>query len=177
MTAPSSGYLVRSTDFPDGIKTQSDVQKLGALLNPYLVKLSSLGQAGVNVGQNLDGQIVTFSVTTPATMPAAVYPVVAGNVSIPYSVAPALSCFPLRVRIADRRQPAAVWLLSIRDHAQANPVGTPNSGSTTPAIQCPGLQWSYVGSAPGAPNFASVDGMPGLALGRTYDVAVLVLYS
>jgi hypothetical protein len=268
MTAPATSYLLRSNDFPDGIKTSMDVQRLGAVLNPMLAKLKNLGARGVNLTQNVDGQVVSFQVQTPAsdwtdftpatwtnagglypnfgwrvdqsgvgwlrgriatlpalatvlaTLPAAAAPLgtrrftvdaagaygaieVAANGQITQVVgsiagtldfdgafptannSPSVSGasagvaapFPVLVRISDRRKPLAVLLLSVQDHSLGNPSNTPNSGTTTPSILAPGLQWSAVGSSPNLPNLISVDGIPGLALGRTYDVQLLVLYA
>lgn len=255
-----AGYLLRSNDFPRGLATPQDVQKLGNLLNPYLQALKKLNTNGVNIGANLDAQTVTFQVVTPstdwtdlalttatnagglypnlgyrvdsagnvlvrgriqtlpalttifATLPATAAPVsklrfaadaagaygaievastgaitqavgsIAGTLDVFASFAAVsnapgiLSCFPAQVRITDKRKPLAVLLLSVRDHSQANPSNTPNSGLTTPAILAPGLQWSYLSAAAG-PNLLSLDGIPGLALGRTYDVSILVLFS
>lgn len=255
-----AGYLLRSNDFPNGIGTPQDVEKLGNLLNPYLQTLKSLNSGGVNVGANLDAQQVSFQLVTPAsdwidftpatwtnsggaypnfgwrsdalgaswlrgriatlpalttvlgTLPAAAAPAfarrfpqdaagaygaieiaasgqitqvvgsIAGTLDFACSFpsvlgAPGvLSCFPQQIRIQDKRKPMAVILLSVQDHSQANPSNTPNSGTTTPAILAPGVQWSYLAASAG-PNLLSLDGIPGLALGRTYDVSILVLFS
>jgi hypothetical protein len=247
------GDLVRNADFPNGIQTPADVQRLGALLNPRLKDAAKLSANGVNASTNLDAQAVSFQVTTPAsdwtdltlaaganlggaypnlgwrrdalgtvsvrgalktlpalttvlaTLPAAAAPVstyrvtadaagaygaveiaangqitqvvgsTAGNLYIAASFpstnesAGVLSIFPQHIRIRDGRKPLAVLLLSCADHAQ--------SGASTPSILVPGLQWSYQAANAGGPNLLSIDGMPGLALGRSYDVSILVLFS
>lgn len=302
MSTVIAGDLLRTADFPNGIATASDVQRLGALLNPRLKRLQALSSQGVNAIDNLDAQVIDFQVATPAsavetvaaiynltsaaTIPNATPTVVnfanreldtnsavttgaawvftcppgmaglyrvaatvslgvltatadayvsvykngtevhrgerksltstyggcsvaadvqlvagdtlaisayqnsgagqpidnstaaANRISIaragPIMIAP--SCFPQPLRITDRRTPLAVLLLSCQDHSQGNPAGTPNSGTNTPSVLVPGLQWSYLGQQQGQPNLVSIDGMPGLALGRTYDVSVMVLF-
>src|SRR6266446_2437208 len=63
----SSGYVIRKNDFPGGIATAADVERLGALLNPQLRQASDLASRGVNLGKNLDGQVVSADLTTPAS--------------------------------------------------------------------------------------------------------------
>lgn len=67
MSAPPAGYLLRKNDFPSGIQTADDVERLAALVNPYLSSLTKLGTGGVNAASNFDGQVLTVPVTTPAT--------------------------------------------------------------------------------------------------------------
>ena len=171
MSGAIAGDLLRTADFPNGVATASDVQRLGALLNPRLKLLQQMSGQGVNVATNLDAAIVSFQVTTPA---AAWWTASAAGAQLPFDVAP---CFPQQIRIDDRRRPLGVLLLSCQDHSQANPAGTPNSGATTPAIATTGLQWSYLAASHGQANLVSIDAIPGLAVGRTYDVIVLVLYA
>jgi hypothetical protein len=87
-----------------------------------------------------------------------------------------LSCFPAQVRISDGKRPTGVLLLACDDAQPGNPSATPNSGATTPSTCSAGLSWSYVGTGTGKPNLLSIDNIPGLALGRTYSVRVLVLF-
>lgn len=88
----------------------------------------------------------------------------------------ALSCFPAQVRISDGRRPTGVLLLACDDNQPGNPSATPNSGATTPSVCSAGLSWSYVGTGTGKPNLMTIDNIPGLALGRTYNVRILVLF-
>lgn len=252
MSTQATGSLLLTKDFPDGLKTTSDVQRLGNLVNPLLKAVAQLTAQGVNVAQNLDAQEISFQLTTPstdftdftpatwtnvgapysafgwrtdaagvtwlrmaittlpaltttlATLPAAAAPVadqvftaiangafgavqvasdgavtqVAGSVAAGLTLfcsfpsasnAPApLSCFPQKARIADRRVPLTVLLTSIADHSQA--------AAATPTVLAPGVQWSYLAGALGQPNLISIDGIPGLALGRTYDITLLVVF-
>jgi hypothetical protein len=163
MSSAIAGDLLRTADFPNGVSTASDVQRLGALLNPRLKRLQALSSGGVNVATNLDASILSFQVTTPATP---WWTTGATGAPIALDVAP---CFPRQVRINDRRTALGVLLLSCRDHSQA-----PGS---TPSIATTGLQWSAVQSSRGGPNTISIDAIPGLAPGRTYDLTILVLYA
>ncbi len=271
MSAPLTLRSIRPQDFPNGIQDASSVQRLGNLIAPMLAQLKTLSTNGVSISQNLDAQMLSFSVTTPGTdwiqvsggigftngwvpyggvqstpryrrmptgdtevegyvksgtvgtspftLPVAIRPVTqktfitlgstgpTAQVAVRSEVAPAgtivssslgavltndfwgldgirfttatnspgiLSCFPFRVKVNDTRRPKAVLLLSCADHNSANPPDTPNTGST-PSILVPGLQWSFVNATDGK-QYISIDGMPGLALGRTYDLSCLVLY-
>jgi hypothetical protein len=53
----SQGYLLRKDDFPGGIQTPADVEKLAALLNPYLSSLSALIARGVTLSDNVSAEV------------------------------------------------------------------------------------------------------------------------
>lgn len=55
----SQGYLLRKDDFPSGIQTPADVEKLAQLLNPYLSSLSALIASGVTVTDNVRCEVQT----------------------------------------------------------------------------------------------------------------------
>ncbi len=59
----SAGYLIRKEDFPAGIATAKDLEKLAALLNPYLSAFNALTANGVTLTDNLscEVQVGTFS--------------------------------------------------------------------------------------------------------------------
>lgn len=163
---------------------------------------ASLGYRVTASGAQLQGRLLTLPAlaTTFATLPAAVAPAknhvvsvdanaaygqieigsdgtikqnvgslarldcVAAWAPIAGAIAP-LSCWPQRIRVSDSRKPLAVFTLSCRD-----------SGTTPPSFSVGQPQWSYLGTSPGKPNLLSIDNLPGLALGRTYAMSVLVLF-
>lgn len=57
-TSTSIGFLLRKDDYPDGIKTSADVEKLAALLNPYLNAVNKLtGAGGSSLSDNIDCEV------------------------------------------------------------------------------------------------------------------------
>lgn len=261
MAGPIQVRQLKVAEYPQGVSTPQDAQRLFAALNPMMEALKRLSN-GVSISQNMDAQVVSFQVKTPATdwtdftLTGGVVNVGAGEPNAGYRVdalghtwvrlavttLPALNTafatlpaaarppaplrftadsngaygavavdstsgnitqvvgaiganplranfnfpsvnnspgvynsFPIQVRTKDGRKPQGVWLLFCADHSNANPANTPNSGTTTPSILVPGVQWSYLQNYQGQ-SFISIDGMPGLALGRTYDINLLVVY-
>lgn len=59
----SAGFLVRKDDYPNGISTQADVEKLAALLNPYLAALNGLLAKGATLTGTVqcETQVGTFT--------------------------------------------------------------------------------------------------------------------
>jgi hypothetical protein len=53
----SQGYLLRKDDFPSGIQTPADVEKLASLLNPYLSSLNALIASGVTLSDNVSAEV------------------------------------------------------------------------------------------------------------------------
>lgn len=54
----SAGFLLRKEDYPKGIATQGDVEKLAALINPYLNEVNALtGESGVSLTDNLTCEV------------------------------------------------------------------------------------------------------------------------
>lgn len=62
--ATAAGFLLRKDDYPNGIATSGDVEKLAALLNPYLNEVNKLtGAGGSSLSDNIDCEVQsgTFS--------------------------------------------------------------------------------------------------------------------
>ena len=56
----STGFLLRKDDYPNGIATAADVQKLAALLNPYLTNVNTLiSQGGNSFSDNFACEVQT----------------------------------------------------------------------------------------------------------------------
>lgn len=56
----SQGFLLRKDDYPNGIQTSGDVERLAALLNPYLTSINTLVAAGgVSLSNNFDCEVQT----------------------------------------------------------------------------------------------------------------------
>src|SRR5580692_8645312 len=63
-TATTIGFLLRKDDYPNGIQTSGDVEKLASLLNPYLDAVNKLtGAGGSSLSDNIacEVQSGTFS--------------------------------------------------------------------------------------------------------------------
>src|ERR1700737_1063257 len=67
MSGPLALRKLRTADFPQGIATPQDFQRLAAVINPMLEAQKTLSNNGVSLGQNLDAQVVSFSVQTPVS--------------------------------------------------------------------------------------------------------------
>jgi hypothetical protein len=67
VAAPAQINTLRATDFPKGLASKSDVDKLFQVLNPFLQQVGSTTAKGTALGQNIDGQLATISVQTPAS--------------------------------------------------------------------------------------------------------------
>ncbi len=67
MAAPATTNTLRETDFPDGVSSKKDAAKLFQILNPFLAQTQVVTTAGTSLGQNVDGQVVTLDVKTPAS--------------------------------------------------------------------------------------------------------------
>ncbi len=67
MAAPATTNTLRETDFPDGVSSKKDAAKLFQILNPFLAQTQVVTTAGTSLGQNVDGQVVTLGVKTPAS--------------------------------------------------------------------------------------------------------------
>lgn len=56
----AAGFLLRKDDYPNGIATTGDVERLAALLNPYLTAVNTLvSQSGVSLTDNLSCEVQT----------------------------------------------------------------------------------------------------------------------
>jgi hypothetical protein len=56
----STGFLLRKDDYPNGIATSADVEKLAALLNPYLTNVNTLiSQGGNSFSDNFACEVQT----------------------------------------------------------------------------------------------------------------------
>lgn len=60
----ATGFILRKDDYPNGITTSGDVEKLAALLNPYLNEVNKLtGAGGSSLSDNISCEVQagTFS--------------------------------------------------------------------------------------------------------------------
>lgn len=64
----SEGFLLRKDDYPNGLQTQQDVQRLAALLNPYLTALNGLLANGATLTGTLECEVAvgTFAHNVPS---------------------------------------------------------------------------------------------------------------
>lgn len=72
MAAPAQIGTLRSTDFPNGLASKADLEKLFQILNPFLQQAGAVTAKGTALGQNIDGHAASFGLTAAATFPAQV---------------------------------------------------------------------------------------------------------
>ena len=66
MAAPAQINTLRAADFPNGLTSKGDADKLFQILNPFLQQTGAITTKGTSLGQNVDGFFATVQVTTPS---------------------------------------------------------------------------------------------------------------
>jgi hypothetical protein len=67
MAAPAQVNALLAADFPKGLADRASTDKLFQILNPFLRQVGSVTTQGTSLGQNVDGQLVSLQIQTPAT--------------------------------------------------------------------------------------------------------------
>ena len=229
----------------DGAKLRVVFSRVFSQLNPFFDAIGKVNAQGIDLGINLNADVLTFPITTPATpwlvpallnsytvqrtvgyyrdalgivrlrgavtggaadavlvLPAGYLPDqswyfatdhagaygrvivdtggnvtsdVGGHTSVsldgiafpaPNGSAGSLSCFPQNVRVRSSKTVLGVLLLAAADTNQ----------SAVPAIAPGGVSWIPLGQTSTVPNQIKIVNIPGLALGRTYNITILAVY-
>jgi hypothetical protein len=84
-----------------------------------------------------------------------------------------LACWPINVRLQGNQVPVDIWITAIADTAAAA-----NAGSASPPFAPGGLVWHPINTTQQTGvNMVSIDNIPNLRLGRTYNIRCWVQYA